>query len=59
MRVPGGYEFDLTVRRYGYKNDPYMPMPKGDEEPELLEELKYKSLSVVEVIRKLLDYITS
>lgn len=56
-------EFDLTIRKYGEKRssrtmyDPY-PM-KEDKEPELevQEELKFKSLSVVEVMRKLLDYI--
>ena len=57
----GGYEFDLTIRKYGFKSDPYYnPVNRReDEKPEVIEELKFNSLSSVEVIRKLLDYITS
>lgn len=52
-------EFDLTVRVYGEKDDPFHHYHRDKEpESELKEELKFKALSAVEVIRKLLDYIT-
>ena len=54
------YEFSLTVKHYGEKPGarPYDPYP-DEKEPkeELLEELSFKSLSAVEVIRKCLDYL--
>ena len=56
-------EFDLTVKKYGEKGnrsmyDPPMRM-NDDKEPELeiKEELNFKSLSALEVMRKLLDYL--
>lgn len=60
------YEFDLVVRKKGFKNevDPYgNPYPRPSEErekkakPEVLEELKFNSMEAVEVVRKLLDYL--
>ena len=56
----GKYEFDLTVKHYGYKPARGMydyPMESKELKQELLEELEFKTLSAVEVIRKLLDYI--
>lgn len=58
--ISGKIEFDLTIRKYGDKHNIYdYPTWKRGEEPklEVIEELKFRSLSVVEVMRKLLDYI--
>lgn len=54
-----GYEFDLTVKQYGYKRDYYGDVSNSEKKPELVEELKFNSLSAVEVLRKLIDYIQS
>jgi hypothetical protein len=56
-------EFDLTVKKYGEKGNMSMYDPpmrlNNDKEPEfeVKEELNFKSLSAVEVVRKLLDYL--
>lgn len=50
-------EFDLTVRKYGEKHEPYESYdPRKKPQFEVMEELKFKSLDVREVMRKLLDY---
>lgn len=57
------YEFDLTVKHYGqkpdrgYMYDPMYERNKDNNKQELLEKLEFKTLSAVEVIRKLLDYL--
>lgn len=52
------YEFDLVVKHYGHKSGPYYDYKRDEEKkPELLEKLEFNTLSAVEVIRKLLDYI--
>ena len=58
------YEFDLTIKHFGYKNepiDPYSPRRERDEKPkeELKEKLTFNSRTATEVIRKLLDYLSS
>ena len=53
------YEFDLTVKHYGHRpsrEDMYHPA-MDEPKQELLEKLEFKTLSAVEVIRKLLDYL--
>lgn len=58
MIVPSKIEIDLTIRKYGEETHPFKyPRSKGDEELELLEELKFKSLFAGEAIRKILNYI--
>lgn len=51
------FEFDLTVKHFGHKPDPYGSSRDEGKKPELLEKLEFKTLSAVEVIRKLLDYL--
>lgn len=59
------YEFDLVVRKKGYKDkfdrygnpQPWVSDEKEQKEPETLEELKFNTLDVREAIRKLIDYI--
>ena len=52
------FEFDLTVKHYGHKPGKYQYYDRPDDsKPELLEKLEFKTLSAVEVIRKLLDYL--
>ncbi len=56
------FEFDLTIKHYGYKESKrnmYDPSER-DEKPieELKEKLTFNSRTAVEVIQKLLDYIT-
>lgn len=59
------YEFDLTVRKIGDKNqdsDKYYYIGNNEaKEPDEyeIEVLEYKARSVKEVLRKLLDYIKS
>lgn len=55
------FEFSLTIKRYGIKprQGMYDPYPDKDSKEEVLEELSFKSLSVVEVIRKCLDYVNN
>lgn len=57
------YEFELTVKHFGIKNEP-RDMYMGNRDPEekkpveeLKEKLEFKSLTAVEVMRKLLDYV--
>lgn len=61
MIMSNKVEFDLTIKKYGRKDErqPYYP-ESGEKEAklELQESLNFKSLSAVEVIRKLLDYIS-
>ena len=57
------YEFDLTVKKFGEKaRDMYEDRPMDGKSKEvkmeLMEKLEFKTLSAVEVIRKLLDYIS-
>jgi len=49
-------EFELTVKKYGSKND-YVTIYDKEPKLELLETLNFKALSAVEVLRKLLDYL--
>lgn len=57
------YEFELTVKHYGIKNEPRSPYDgirgRDEKKPEeeLKEKLEFKSLTAVEVMRKLLDYV--
>jgi len=52
------YEFELKITRKGIKLDPsFYPYREEKKDPEILEELNFKSLSAVEVIRKVLDYL--
>lgn len=55
------YEFDLTIKHYGYKrqSDPYVSSRISDEKPkeELKEKLTFNARTAVEVVRKLLDYL--
>lgn len=56
-------EFNLTIKKSVDKNRPsefnYSPRRNEDFKPdyEVYEQLDFKGLSAVEVIRKLLDYI--
>ena len=53
------YEFELVVKHYGVKNEPrrYDEVLEKKPEEELKENLEFKSLTAVEVMRKLLDYV--
>lgn len=55
------YEFDLTIKKYGNKNQErgmYDPSPREEKRTEeLKEKLTFNSRTAVEVIRKLLDYL--
>jgi len=51
------YEFDLVIKHYGFKGEPYYQHTEEKQKQELLEKLEFKTLSAREVIRKLLDYI--
>jgi len=60
--IPDKYEFDLTVKHYGTKPGRYgeyyeLKREEVKEKQEILEKLEFKSISAVEVIRKLLDYL--
>lgn len=61
MQLPEGwFEFDLVVRKKGYKFTEFeerFNRTTENKEPEVLEELKFNILSAVEVMRRLLDYI--
>ena len=51
-------EFDLTIKQWGAKRtyrDPYIENQNPDLE--IKSELNFKSLSALEVLRKLLDYL--
>lgn len=56
-------EFDLTVRKWGEKQRPYHQEDyyrrgtRDEVELEVKEELNFKTLSAIEVIRKVLDYL--
>lgn len=55
-------EFDLTIKKYSPKGREYSPSysdyhVKKPIQLEISEELSFKALDAVEVIRKLLDYI--
>ncbi|TVL99558.1 MAG: hypothetical protein CV087_17515 [Candidatus Brocadia sp. WS118] len=51
------YEFELTVKHYG-KEQKFSPYEREKEpEEKLMENLEFKSLTAVEVMRKLLDYV--
>ena len=58
------FEFDLTIKHFGYKQEPtdYYTGIREREEKKPIEELKEKltfnSRTATEVIKKLLDYIT-
>lgn len=52
------FEFSLTVKKIGEKNTrDYLPRGNEPVEEVELEKLQFNSLTAVEVIRKLLDYI--
>ena len=58
MRVFSKIEFDLTIKQWGAKRtyrDPYIENQNPDLE--IKSELNFKSLSALEVLRKLLDYL--
>jgi hypothetical protein len=56
-------EFDLTVRKWGEKQHPierdeyYRRSTREEVELEVKEELNFKTLSAIDVIRKVLDYL--
>lgn len=57
------YEFDLRVRKFRVEvKDPY-PRSTTAVDPEnqetMIEDLSFKSLSALEVMRKLIDYLRS
>jgi len=63
MYSPTKIEFDLKIKKYVNKNDnePLGSLKESEKmekiEWELVEELNFKSLSVKEVVRKIIDYL--
>jgi len=64
MIRPTKIEFEFTVKRFADKNnqDDFGSMRRGDSNAvspdwEQIEELEYKSLSAVQVLQKLIDYL--
>ena len=52
------YEFELKIKKFDFERQMPYDYPKEEREKEkLTETMEFKSLTAIEVVRKLLDYL--